>query len=542
MNPFSWKPAWRSLVIGIRLLPFAASLARDHNRFIVLGSPRPISEAQKLGRAQKLTSRIASLGPTFIKLAQVLAMREDLIPKLYADQFKQLQDRVPPFSYEEVRQTIKAELGLDLESVFEDFEKTPIAAASLGQVHRARRSGELVAVKVLRPGVEALVKTDLRVTRRLLLTIRVLLGSSGWLRNLRSIVNEFERVICEEMDFEHEARNVELFRENLSHLPHVIVPELYPGACSRRVLTLKFYDGVRVDDTEALRQFEIDPMELLATLVNLYTRMIVVDGLLHVDPHPGNLLVNRAGDVIVLDYGMVIRLDPDTKMELLKAAIAVVRGDADGLVNGFYKLNMVEPGTNLVSLRDAAKVLLNINYTTGYSPRRIQQICEEILRTFYTFPVRLPSGLVYLLRTSALIEGIGISFDPKFNGVRFATPIIRKVVKEVHTEPQRGPFDKVLDQVLRVGQFFGSFEDVVFRLEREELRIRVHPSDLGEIERYFLNLQKRIVVGMSAVAIAMVTAIVFLATHNNKTLIIGETIALILFIILMILPGRQQQD
>lgn len=528
----------RPLVILAALLPFALSLLRDYRRFIFFGAPRRLSSAQRHARAERLVGRIAMLGPTFIKLAQVLAMREDMLPKLYTDELKKLQDQVPPFPLSQVRQIVQQEFNRPLEELFEQFEAQPIAAASLGQVHRARYQGQLVAVKVLRPNVEQLVSTDLQIVKWLLYIGRRLLGSRRYLRNLTAVINEFSRVIYEEIDFVVEAANIDEFRRNVASIPKVIVPEYYPEASGRRVLTLKFYEGVRADDVEALRALQLDPMQVLRSLVLIYTHMIVVHGLLHADPHPGNLLVDPMGNIIILDYGMVVRFSPEIKMELLKTATAAVRGDINSMVNSFYKLGVVEPGTNMATLRDAARVLMNINFTTQYTPRMIQRITEDILRTFHEFPLRLPSNLVYLLRATALIEGIGISFDPKFNGVRFSTPIVREIVHKVYIAPERTALDRTLDKAMELLEFFDNLESVVFRLEREELHVRLHSADFGEIEGYLAALVRRIICSLFAVIIATISAVVFLNSGNYTVLVVGELIAFMLLFVVLILPPR----
>ena len=395
-------------------------------------------------------------------------------------------------------------------------------------------------MKILRPGVQRLVARDLRILRWILNAIQILYSPRFYLQNIQAVVEEFARVVEQEMDFDVEARNIEAFRLTMANVPRVIVPEVHSDASTTRVLTLKFYDGVRVDDVDHLRSLDIDPMELLATLVTIYTRMIVVDGLLHADPHPGNLLISPEGNVIILDYGMVVRFEPELRQELLKTAIAAIRGDPNGVVNGFYKLRMVQPGTNLATLRDAARVLININFTTGYTPRMIQRIGEDILKTFHQFPIRLPSGLVYLLRASALIEGIGISFDPQFNALRFARPIIRDIVREVAIEPDRSPLERAFDKANELVEFLGNIERVIFRAEREELRVRAHPLDMIEIEGYLGTLIRRILLGICAGVIGIVSAIVYLGARNTWLFLAGEAVAFFLLVLLLVCPLRKR--
>lgn len=529
----------RALAVFRALLPFLFSVIRDHRRFIVFGGPRPLTEAEREQRAAALSLGIASLGPTFIKLAQVLAMREDMFPKLYCDAFKSLQDRVPPFPYAQLRNIVEAEFGRPLEEVYDAFEPEPIAAASLGQVHRAMHRGERVAVKVLRPDVEKLVTTDLTIMRGSLLVLRAIFRPRFYMRNLWTLIGEFARVIYQEMDFVREASQIELFRRNFEHMAHVIIPEIHQDASSRRVLTLKFYEGVRVDDTEALRAIGIDPMQLVRMLVCIYTRMVVIDGLMHADPHPGNLLVDRQGNIIILDYGMVIHFPMDVKMELLRTTIAAVRGDINTMITGFYKLRMVEPGTNFSTLRDAARTLLTINFTSDFTPRQIQRIGEDILKVFHVFPIHLPSGLVYLLRVGALIEGIGISFNPHFNGVRFATPVVRDYLKDLYLEPEGGILSRLLDYALKILEFFSGLSQVVSRAEREELHVRMHRVDMYEIEGYFAALQRRILFGMFAVAIAIVSGMIYVRFERTQIIVAGIGIVVLIFAGLIAVPARQ---
>src|SRR5205807_8663159 len=202
----------RIIVVWYRLAPFVITFLRDRRRWIVAGPPRFVSDEAQHDRARRLTARIASLGPSFIKLAQVFAIRADILPHIYVEELSRLHDQVPPFPTPEVRKRIQAELRQPLESVFDSFTAEPLAAASLGQVHRARYRGEEVIVKVLRPGVEELVATDVRVVQNVVFVLEQFIDHHI-VRSTRTIIEEFSRVIAEEMDFLHEADNLERFSE-----------------------------------------------------------------------------------------------------------------------------------------------------------------------------------------------------------------------------------------------------------------------------------------------------------------------------------------
>src|ERR1051326_5439448 len=474
----------RIIVVWYSLAPFVIAFLRDRRRWILAGPPRFLSDQAQHERARKLKARIASLGPSFIKLAQVFAIRADIIPHIYVEELSSLHDQVPPFPTPEVRKRIQSELKQPLEAIFESFNPQPLAAASLGQVHRARYQGEEVIVKVLRPGVEELVATDVQIVRSLLFVLEQL-GDHHTIRAARTIIEEFSRVIAEEMDFEHEADNVERFQEMFQNSEFSIIPQVYREVTTTHVLVMKFYEGFRVTDVEEIRRHNIDIERMIQNLIEFYDDQFLIHGFFHADPHPGNILVRPDARVILVDYGMVIEVSADFRRDVLKATIAAIRQDLDELVNMFYKLDLIEPDVSPSAVKEAAQSILTIHFDKKLTQRQIQEISNQILSTFYRFPIRLPSSLIYILRTCALIEGIGLAYDPYFDLLRAGQPIAKKVI-----ERMLGPagWPTVKDRVVKEGvaafTLLKDMEAVFARMGRDQLRIRIHPADMDKLEKF----------------------------------------------------------
>src|SRR6516164_2265224 len=232
----------RIFVVWYRLAPFLIAFLRDRRRWVVAGPPRFLSDELHRARARRLTRTIASLGPSFIKLAQVFGVRADIIPLIYVEELAKLHDQVPPFPTAEVRKIVQTELKQPVDTIFESFQGDALAAASLGQVHRARYHGQEVIVKVLRPGVEELVATDVRVVQNLVFILEQFIDHHI-LRSTHTIIDEFSRVIAEEMDFLHEAENVDRFAEIYHDSDFVIIPKVYHEVTTTRVLVMQFYEG-----------------------------------------------------------------------------------------------------------------------------------------------------------------------------------------------------------------------------------------------------------------------------------------------------------
>jgi predicted unusual protein kinase regulating ubiquinone biosynthesis (AarF/ABC1/UbiB family) len=530
----------RIFVVWFRLAPFLLAFLRDRRRWILVGPPRFLSNEVHRQRARKLTARIASLGPSFIKLAQVFGIRADIVPLIYLEELAQLHDRVPPFPTSEVRKRIQEELKRPLESVFEVFHEEPLAAASLGQVHRARFSGEEVIVKVLRPGVEDLVATDVRIVQNLLFVIEQFIDHHT-IRAARAIVEEFSRVIAEEMDFEHEAENIERFADLFRESEFVIIPQVFREATTKRVLVMRFYEGFRVTEVEEIIRHNIDVPKMVQNLIEFYGDQLLVHGFFHADPHPGNILVRPDARIVLLDYGMVLEITSDFRQDLLRIAIAGVRRDVDELIKLFYKLDLLEPDVSPSIVKEAAQAIMSIHYDKQLTQRQIQEITNQILGTFYRFPLRLPSSLVYILRTGVLIEGIGLAYDPTFDGIRAATPVAKKIVDR-SLGPSGWPTikDRIIKEGLGLYTLLKDMESVFARADRDQLRVRIHPADMDGLEKFISHLFRRVVMTISGVGLAIVSSIIYVRVGSLLMLGLGLFVSFWLIAIVFLLPNPQR--
>jgi predicted unusual protein kinase regulating ubiquinone biosynthesis (AarF/ABC1/UbiB family) len=443
---------WRALIIIARLGPFVASFWRDRRRYFIAGAPLERSQAFHQHRARRVVDAIVSLGPTFIKLGQVFAARADLLPAPYVGEFGKLTDQVPPVPTADIRRTLEAAYGRPVDAVFERFDDIAVAAASLGQVHRAVFEGEDVAVKVLRPGVRELVAQDVRIAVPL----------SRWIarhfpnphiRNARTVVEEFARRIPEEMDFEREAVFATTIRANFARTPGVIVPHVVPELVRPNVVVLQYVEGRRID--RLVPGGTPAPRQVVSKVIELYIQMMLIDGLFHADPHPGNLLVTQDGTVVLLDFGMVIEVPKEMRRNLVRTVFAAIRRDVTGTLEGFRSLGLIDPNADLAMLHGLAERLMSIAYDRGSMQERMELVANEVMATLYDWPVTLPSEMVYFARTAALIEGLGVRYDAYFNAVTFATPIALRLRSQIFTSLHEAGQPSPIDWPTAIGAALG---------------------------------------------------------------------------------------
>ena len=533
----------RALVVFGRLLPFVLAFMWDRRRFLVLGRPRRRDPERHRRRAERLTSTLAELGPTFIKLAQVFAARADILPEPYLSAIGTLTDQVPPLPPGVAERVVREELGRDVGQVFERFDREPLAAASLGQVHRASYAGREVVVKVLRPGVEELVGEDLDVSFRILFLLNLLFPNHHT-RAITTIVSEFSKRIRDELDFREEARNAGLLRRNFQSESRVVVPAVVAELVTRRVLVLEYVEGTRIDRLhERLASGELELQRLVEVVVDAYIKMMLEDGVFHADPHAGNLLVDPQGRLVLLDFGMVLQVERETRRRLVETALAAARQDVDGVINGFYELGILDPDVDRGTVRDAAQSLLAVSLKDDTSPRQIQRLVEQVLDTFYEWPLVLPSNLVYFGRAGVLVEGIGLRYDPNFNALAMARPVLARSAKRlVQGVLEQDPRTRVTDWTQEAMTVARTLRHLIRRVERDELRVRWHPRDTLELQRFLAQQVRRALLALFAFTLAIIASVVYLATHRLEVLILGLLVALGMFLVIFLLPTHLFQN
>lgn len=519
------------------LTPFVVAFLRDRRRFVLLGRGVRRTPEQHQRRAERLTKRIAGLGPTFIKLAQIFSSRADIFPEPYLTEIGTLQDQVPPHSADEILRVIESELGRPTEEVFQDFQREPLAAASLGQVHRARFRGADVVVKVLRPGVEETVALDLDISFRILFWLNLMFPNHH-VRALTGVVREFSHKVRQEMDFRQEADHIHHVQDTYRSLRKIRTPRVHDELTRRRVLVMEYCRGTKIDRLhELFESGRLSFRDTMETVTGVYLRMMMVDGFLHADPHPGNILVENDGTVILLDWGMVVEIPRWTRETILNVALAVGREDLDGIINGMYQLGMISPEVSRGEIREAAiEIMRIVDRAQGTGRERVQELVQELFDTFYTWPLILPQELVYFFRAAVLLEGIGFRYDPNFNGLHFIRGVVGDFRSDILRTTGREPTALAKNVLDEAQTTLRSLRDLVGRAEREELRVRVHPRDIQQQER-FLHLQaRRILLSIFATATAVITSILFISIRSWWLLAGGLLASLFLFVLVFFLP------
>ena len=525
--------------IFLRLQPFLIAFLRDRKRWIVIGRPARRRPGHHERRAGKLVKAITALGPAFIKLGQLFGGRADILPEPYLTAVGTLRDRVPPDSADAIAGVIERELGGQLADLFENFEREPIAAASLGQVHRARVDGREVAVKVLRPGVEQRIALDVDTAFRVVFWLNVLFPTHH-MRALASVIREFSVKVREEMDFRVEADNIRRFRLAFAGDRSVRAPRVLDDFTSRRVLVMQYMEGTRIDRLgDRVRRGRPSTDPLMERLSSAYLRMMMRDGFLHADPHPGNLLVADDGSLVVLDWGAVVEIPRSTRQTLLSLSLAVAREDTDAAISAMYRLGMIGPEVSRGEIREAAAEIVRIfERAQRDGGGRVRESVREVLDTFYTWPLMLPRELVYLFRTLALLEGIGTAYDARFD----AFALFRRVVKahrgDILRTAGREPASIARDVWSETSGLVRSARELLVRAEREDLRVRVHPRDVQGIERSLTLLGRRLLLSIFAASTAVISAIIYLSLENVWILAAGLIASLVLFVIVLVIPAH----
>jgi predicted unusual protein kinase regulating ubiquinone biosynthesis (AarF/ABC1/UbiB family) len=463
------------------------------------------SAATRSRRAQWLIQTLLELGPVFIKMGQSLSTRVDLLPPEYLAAFAELQDSVPPFSVGEAIATIEEELGRSLREVFVEFAEVPLAAASLGQVHRARlHSGEEVVVKVQRPGLRALFDLDSRAVNKL---IRVLRQRFAWARelDLLGIYDEFFTILYQEIDYTIEGKNADRFRENFRD---------YPQIATTKVLTLEYLPGIKVDDVAALRASGLSPRAVNDLGIRSYLKQFLVDGFFHADPHPGNLAVRPDGTLIFYDYGMMAEIPALDKEQMVQTFFAILKKDANEVVDRFVAMGLLVPSSDMSPVKRIVQFVLNRFTEKPFDVKAFAEVKDEVYLLFEKQPFRLPAKMTYLLKSLSTLVGVALILDPQYNFKAAAQPFIKTLANTGSiAEFARQAKDFLVYKFRQPSPTEVILRRLEERLERGELRIQVQSLEsertLKRIEIAVLCVLYGCLAGLGAIAGVLLVALSF---------------------------------
>ena len=515
MNPRAY---WRFVVVTWQFLPLLVAYTRDRNRFVFFGRSRSVSPETRRRRARVLLDTLLTLGPTFIKLGQLLSTRPDILPPEYIEELEELQDRVPPADWEDAREVLEAELG-PVDQAFDEFDTEAISGASLGQVYYATTENGEVAVKVRRPGIEALVESDLRVIRWSLPVLTYFVGEARSF-SLQTLADEFDKTIREEMDYGREAEMLEEISANFTDQPEIRMPEVDETRSTSRVLTMEYVPGTKITDLDELDDRHLDRTELAETLQEAYLQMIIEDGVFHADPHPGNLAVQDDGTLVFYDFGMSGYVDPFIQDRIVDFYVAVADQDIQAILDTLVEMGTLSPTADRKVMGDVLELAIADARGEDIEQYRVQQIVQQVEDTIYDFPFRLPANLALVLRVATVVEGVCVTLDEDFDFIEVATDYLRGQGFLVDTarEYVEDRVDEVQEAANSAVRTPPMVEEVLNQAINEDLQVEV---DFRDSQNLLGRVTRRLIYGM-VLASSVFSAAVLLAFE--QTVAAGATV------------------
>jgi ubiquinone biosynthesis protein len=482
-------------------------------------------------RGRRLRDMLDELGPTFVKFGQLLSTRPDIVPADIVDELRQLQDRARPESFANIRTVVEGELGLTIEQVFTEFDELPIAAASIGQVHRARLpSGDEVVVKVQRPDAERQINADIQLLYQLARMLKDRVGRLSFI-DLVGLVDEFSSSIRRELDYGVEAHNADTFRRNFGQDPHVDVPKVFWRYTTGRVLVMERVQGSSLAQLELEGWSEEDRSRLATRLAETWMQMVFVHGFFHADPHQANILIQGPDDIGLVDFGMIGALSQRDREAAVGLLIDVLDLNADGLPRRLRDLGLRYPRHREQELADQLAVVLQRYSGQAMGEIDARAMLSEIFQTVYRLQLTLPTRWVMLDKTLATLAGVALQLSPEFNVFESARPYARRLMAE-RLRPdrvaERARHD--LERGVRVAREFPlQVGELLSELTEGDFAVGIHVDDLPQSAERIERAMNRLVLGMLAFGLMVSSSIIGALLHTGLSL--GG------FALLAIVPG-----
>ena len=459
--------------------------------------PGGVTEAKQAAKRKTqavwIRNTLLDLGPTFIKVGQLFSTRADIFPGEYVEELAKLQDKVPAFSYEQVEATIEKELGKKIPELFHNFEPIPLAAASLGQVHKAvLYSGESVVVKVQRPGLKKLFEIDLQILKGI---TRYFQNHPKWGRgrDWLGIYEECCRILWEEIDYLNEGRNADTFRRNFRGYDWVNVPRIYWRYATSRVLTLEYLPGIKISQYEALEAAGLDRKAIARQSAQAYLHQLLNSGFFHADPHPGNIAISANGSLIFYDFGMMGRIKANVREGLMQTLFGIAQKDGDRVVQSLIDLGAIAPTDDMGPVRRSVQYMLDHFMDKPFENQSVAAISDDLYEIAYNQPFRFPATFTFVMRAFSTLEGVGRGLDPEFNFMEVAKPYAMQLITDMNGSEGNSFLNELSRQAAQVSSTaFGlprRLEDTLEKLERGDMRLRVRSIETERLLRRQSSIQ-----------------------------------------------------
>lgn len=449
------------------------------------------------------------LGTSFVKLAQVLATRSDFFDAPYLEQLKELHDRLPPMSKDKFEGVYAKAFT---QKSFASFSDEPIASASIGQVHIAYlHTGEKVAVKLRRLDIKEQVLADIRIISWFERLFRPLF-SQQTKNSIEAVVSEFAKMIRKEVSLTQELRNLQEFSEVYKE-SGIRFPKPYSELSCDDALVMSFEEGFRFDDKVQLQALGIDFREVIAKLVDFYTTQMLINGYFHADPHPGNLLVSQEGELILLDFGMLKRIPNETRVAMIRLIKAANEQDYEAYIQANKKLGTIAYNAPTAELAEFTQRMFGIFADDNLDSESMQKLAFEVLESTRDLPFKLPSDAIYVLRTSAIIEGLGTTYIENFNGVKDILPILQKNIPKA-LGAKETLFETLKEELQALPFTLKDLQTTLQKVSANELEVSLAKEQLENIKEELERKSKRTRLGYAAMGSGLFLLLLSHEYHN----------------------------
>jgi len=470
-------------------------------------------QVEKLSRAERVRMVMEELGPTFIKLGQILSTRPDLIPVEFIQELSKLQDNVPSFPYPEARQIIESEIGRPLEDIFQHFENTPLAAASIGQVHRAQlKDGEEVVVKVQRPGIRKTIEVDLEIMLHLASLMERHLEELQVHRPVR-IVQEFARTLEKEIDYTIETSHIERFARQSMDDPTVYVPKVFRDTTTERILTMEYIDGIKASEIDRIEREGLDRKIITARGADLILRQIFDHGFFHADPHPGNIFVLPDNVICYIDFGMMGSIDRQTREDFADLIHTVVHHDESMATQMLLKLTEYDEKPDVRVLERDLTEFIGQHLYVPLKDLQMEKLLHQLLKILSRHRLQIPQNLFLMMKALATVEGIGLLLDPDFEMIKQTIPFIQRV-KMARYHPKRMANDIIrsgVEFVKLMQEIPGETREILEQMKQGKIKMEFEHKGLEPMLSTYDQISNRIAFAIVIAALIIGSALIVLS-------------------------------